>query len=332
MKLEQIGFYTLSDERAANASETSDLKRCEVVLTSRCNFKCPYCRHVGGDDLAEDQAVSVIKAWARDNLSAIRLSGGEPTLYAGLGRLVELSASLGIGRIAISSNGSVAWRRYKELIDQGVNDFSISLDACCAEVGDKMAGGIKGAWAKVISNIEKISAETYTTVGVVLTEDNLTTVNEIIAFAATLGVHDVRIIPAAQDGDRLRNVQVDESLLEKFPILAYRIRNLQAGRPVRGVSQTDTSKCGLVLDDMAACGGEHYPCIIYMREGGAPIGKIGPNMRSERAAWHAKHDSKCDPICSKNCLDVCVDYNNKHAAFANAKAALRADRELEVAC
>jgi len=27
----------------------------------------------------------------------------------------------------------------KKLIDAGVNDFSVSLDSCCAETGDKMA-------------------------------------------------------------------------------------------------------------------------------------------------------------------------------------------------
>ena len=39
-KLENIGFYTLSDERAANTSDTSPMQRCEIILTDRCNFKC----------------------------------------------------------------------------------------------------------------------------------------------------------------------------------------------------------------------------------------------------------------------------------------------------
>jgi len=47
MDLKEIGFYTLSDDRAKQASETSPLQRCELILTARCNFRCPYCRHVG---------------------------------------------------------------------------------------------------------------------------------------------------------------------------------------------------------------------------------------------------------------------------------------------
>ena len=46
MKLEDIGFYTLSDERAANASEKSDLWRCEILLTDKCNFNCIYCNNI----------------------------------------------------------------------------------------------------------------------------------------------------------------------------------------------------------------------------------------------------------------------------------------------
>jgi len=78
---------------------------------------------------------------------------------------------------------------------------------------------------------------------------------------------------------------------------------------VRGNLQT--SHCGLVLDDMAVMGDEHYPCIIYMRESGKSIGKVGPNMRQERLDWYRTHDCTKDPICSKNCLDVCVNYNKK---------------------
>ena len=44
MKLENIGFYTLSDERAKNSSATSPLMRNELIITSLCNFKCLYCR------------------------------------------------------------------------------------------------------------------------------------------------------------------------------------------------------------------------------------------------------------------------------------------------
>ena len=42
--LKEIGFYTLSNERASKVSDTSQMKRCEMIITEYCNFRCPYCR------------------------------------------------------------------------------------------------------------------------------------------------------------------------------------------------------------------------------------------------------------------------------------------------
>jgi molybdenum cofactor biosynthesis enzyme MoaA len=258
-----------------------------------------------------EDAVAIIRLWASQGLFAIRFSGGEPLMYPKLVDLVELAHSEGIQRIAVSSNGSFPFKKYTELIYAGVNDISISLDACCAEDGDKMAGGIKGAFDKVVANIKELSELTYVTVGIVLTEQNITKVNDIIRFADGLGVNDIRVIPAAQNGDTLSQIKIDEDLLKMHPILRYRIHNLQNGRPVRGLRPCDSHKCGLILDDMAVCGDEHFPCIIYLREGGKAIGKItDKTVRSDRKIWYENHDIHKDPICSKNCLDVCVDYNN----------------------
>lgn len=309
MKLESIGFYTLSDERAKTASVDSPLTRCELVLSGRCNFRCPYCRSIGGNDIPFFKALDIVNMWANDGLKNIRFSGGEPTLYNGLEELVFVSKLTGINRIALSTNGSATRDKYETLLDLGVNDFSISLDACCAEDGDMMAGGRKGAFETVVKNIEWLSKHSYTTVGVVLTATNVKRTEEIIDFADSLGVSDIRVIPAAQYGVKLPVINVKASLLKKYPILAYRENNLRRGRSVRG---NPTRRCGLVLDDMAVMGDKHYPCIIYMREGGQPIGTISRNMRSERWKWSKEHDCTKDEICSNNCLDVCVDYNKKY--------------------
>ena len=176
-----------------------------------------------------------------------------------------------------------------------------------------MAGGRKGSFKRVVRAIEELSKLTYVTVGIVLTPDNKDAAEEIIKFADSLGVSDIRVIPAAQNGVKLPNLEVPAEILNKYPILQYRIENLANGRAVRGLTKGDTPKCGLVLDDMAVMGDKHYPCIIYMREDGQPIGDVGQNMRAERETWYKKHNSFLDPICSKNCLDVCRDYDEVFA-------------------
>lgn len=319
MKLEDIGFYTLNDERAKNTSVNSQLMRCELILTDACNFKCPYCRGLREDlkgTMSLEQAKQIVDIWTKDNLKNIRLSGGEPTVWKGLLELVHYIKSKGVERIAISTNGSASMSLYEDLIAAGVNDFSISLDACCSAYGDVMAGGIVGSWEKVIQNIKEIAKLTYVTLGCVVTEETVGELKETIEFAASLGVADIRIISSAQYNTLLENAKtVSEKVYAQYPILKYRIHNLNNQRNVRGLQEEDSHKCGLVLDDMAIAGSYHFPCIIYMREGGDPIGRVGESMREERQAWMNSHDTHCDPICKKNCLDVCIDYNNKYCEF-----------------
>lgn len=316
MKLENIGFYTLCDERAKNVTEKTPLWRCELILTDKCNFKCPYCRGVKPEysgSLSFEEAAKVVDIWTNNKLQNIRFSGGEPTLWEGLEELVKKTKAQGVKRIAISSNGSADFDLYDRLISAGVNDFSISLDACCSSTGDKMAGGISGAWKKVTENIKRISKKSYTTVGVVLTQSNRLEASEIIQMASNeLGVSDIRIISAAQLGQKNDGLNsISKAVLEKHPILKYRKENMCSGRGVRGLSKEDNNHCPLVLDDMAVMRGYHFPCIIYMREGGKPIGKINDNVRQERLEWFKKTNVHEDPICKNNCLDVCVDYLNK---------------------
>lgn len=309
MKLEDIGFYTLSDARAATATHTSSLQRCELLVTQRCNFNCPYCRKLEGQELIVEKAVEILDLWIADGLVNIRFSGGEPTLWLPLGSIVQYCKSRGVKRIAVSTNGSASWYLYDLLIKSGVNDFSVSLDACCSEGGNAMAG-VKGQFKKVAENIERIcNHKIYLTVGVVLTDHNISEVNKIVEFAHGLGVSDIRVIPAAQHSKALPEIQPGYKMC--YPILKYRLNNMKEGGTVRGLKETDSHRCPLVLDDMAVWDGHHYPCIIYLREGGAPIGKVGANMRAERFWWYAQHKTHVDRICKGNCLDVCVDYNNR---------------------
>lgn len=324
-KLEKIGFYTLTDERVKNTSLTSQMKRCEMIITEYCNFTCPYCRglkdEIYGDRPIKQLSLAEIKQnvdyWCEGQpLENIRYSGGEPTLHKDIREIIRYTKEKGVNRIAISTNGSNTWELYEELIELGVNDFSISLDACCAEDGDKMSGGVKGSWEKVIENIRKISEKSYVTVGVVLNEMNVDSTIDTIKFADSLGVGDIRIISAAQYNKPIPRLQeVPEDIKEKYPILKYRINHFAEGVNVRGLKDTDSNKCGLMLDDSIIAGGYMFNCVIHMREGGKPIGKVGPNMRQERHDFMQTFDTHKDPICRKNCLDVCSEYNNKYRKY-----------------
>jgi len=313
MRLEDIGFYTLSEKRAKNASEASPLWRCEILLTDRCNFSCPYCRGLPmglRGDLPTTAAAAVLRLWLEQGLKNVRFSGGEPTLYSGLADLVAQCRAGGVERIAVSTNGSAPLSTYRALLAAGVNDFSVSLDGCCSTTMNRMSGGNGQAWETVIGNIREMARETYVTAGMVFTDDNTEEACSAILFADSLGVSDIRIIPAAQYAKALQVLgNLPAEILQKYPILRYRVLGASTGQTVRGIMRNDSGRCRLVLDDIAVAGAWHFPCIIYLREGGAPIGRVGPQMRKERAEWSRTFEPKADPICRNMCLDVCREYN-----------------------
>jgi molybdenum cofactor biosynthesis enzyme MoaA len=259
-----------------------------------------------------EKAKQMVDYWTDNGLRNIRLSGGEPTLWKGLSELVNyIQSKSSIQRIAMSTNGSAPSWYYENLHELGVDDFSISLDACCSSTGDKMAG-VKGKWETVTDNIRLLSNLTYVTVGIVLTPENITEGLKTVELAHELGVSDIRIISSAQWNGKLDEfVRSNPDLVIKHPILTYRLRNMLEGRSVRGLKDADNNKCPLVLDDMIVAGNHHYPCVIYFREGGKAIGATDGWIRADREKWYISHNTHEDPICKKNCLDVCVDYNNK---------------------
>jgi MoaA/NifB/PqqE/SkfB family radical SAM enzyme len=318
MKLEEIGFYTLSDARVHQVSETSPMWRTEMILTPRCNFACTYCRGLRKDcygegdkgDMPYETAITVLDNWMKYGLKNVRFSGGEPTCYKRLPELVHYCKKNGVERIAVSTNGSAIFELYELLIVMGVNDFSISLDACCASHAQKMAG-VDFHFERVVENIRKIAAKTYVTVGVVLNQDNINELKDVVQFAHNLGVADIRVISAAQYNETLQGViGIPQEILDAHPILKYRVENVKKGRHVRGLGPDNCNRCHLAWDDSVVAGRYHFPCVIHMREGGDPIGEIGPNMRAERIAWAKTHNTHADPICNKNCLDVCSQYND----------------------
>ncbi len=314
MKLEDIGFYTLSDKRAKNISIESPIQRMEIILTDRCNLRCPYCRGLKPELQGEYDFESVLEAinyGVANGLKNIRFSGGEPTFYYGLLDLIDICKRKGLEHIALSTNGSNHIIYYEILMEAGVNDFSISLDAGCCAVGETMTGGNSGAWAKASEAIKYLSKQTYVTVGVVFNELNYKTALETIIYIDSLKPSDIRIISSAQYNQILLSlVNLPQEIINKYSILKYRINNINK-RNIRGLRSTDSSKCYLVQDDLAIAQMYHFPCIIYLREGGDPIGKINKYFRAERFEWFKNHNSFEDRICKNNCLDVCIEFNNK---------------------
>jgi molybdenum cofactor biosynthesis enzyme MoaA len=298
------------------------MKRCEMILTNACNFHCTYCQGLPpliNKAMTLEEIRAGLTYWIKNRAENIRFSGGEPTLHPNLLDAVRLCKEAGVARIGLTSNGSNQPACYRRLIEAGVSDISISLDACTAEEGDRLAGNLRGVWQRVVENIREMAKIIPMIVNVVYDASNSAKSVDTILFAHELGVKDILLIAASQHDAAAPGLQrLPQEVLEAHPILKYRVENSARRTEVRGLSEDDASYCALVLDDAVIAANVHFPCSIYMREGGKPVGRVGEAMRRERCQWFLSHNTYQDPLCRKFCVDLYIDYNNRYRQFHSA--------------
>jgi MoaA/NifB/PqqE/SkfB family radical SAM enzyme len=315
-----MGFFTLTDARCAETSRASPLGRCVLVLTEKCNFACPYCRCHEGEHLPAAQARRTLEIWAAQGLAALVFTGGEPTLHPGLLDLAKFAKELGMARVGVATNGAAQLDLYRSLWEHGVDEFSISLDADNPVDGAALSGRGPRTWHKVVENTREIARHARVTIGLVITETTRGRAAQVVRFALGLGVADVRVNPAAQHSAFLPRIDLDPRELQDHPILAWRLANAAEGVGVRGLNDGDPGRCWLAMDEMTVNRGEHYPCFVYMREGGRPIGPMRPDVREQRQRWVESHDPRGDPICRANCPDCLVSFNRRYELLRASRA------------
>jgi GTP 3',8-cyclase len=122
-------------------SRSRPLRDLRISVTDRCNFRCTYCmpKEIFGRDFAFlpraelltfEEITRLAKAFAREGVSKIRLTGGEPLLRRDLERLVAMLATVdGITDIALTTNGSALAAKAQTLKDAGLTRVTVSLDA-----------------------------------------------------------------------------------------------------------------------------------------------------------------------------------------------------------
>ncbi len=130
-----------------------------VSVTDRCNFRCTYCRPE--DDLefgartellTFEELERVIGVFARLGVRKIRLTGGEPTVRAGIVELVGRIARVpGIEQVVMTSNGALLGKLAAPLAAAGLSAVNISLDTLDAA---RFAAITHGLLAPVLEGLD----------------------------------------------------------------------------------------------------------------------------------------------------------------------------------
>lgn len=119
MKLGGLIPFTLADYPGRPAA---------VIFTAGCNLRCPFCHNpelVVGKGSLEPEEVLEFLAGRAGKLQGVCITGGEPTLYPGLVKLLVEIKALGY-RIKLDTNGTSP-KLLASLLQDGLVDY-IALD------------------------------------------------------------------------------------------------------------------------------------------------------------------------------------------------------------
>jgi len=272
---------------------------CEISVTGRCSFTCTYCNRLESD-INETLIYDFINRY-RGTLRHIQVTGGEPTEYKGLLNLCRFIKNSGV-KLGLSTNGSASLDLYKSL---NVDMFSISLDDYDIEILEHR--GYKNI-STVLNNIRELSKTSYVNIGIVIDKLNVDRINRIIEWILRCGVSDIKLSVSTKDDVM---PVFDDRDYSKYPILNYRVTRFRQGKSMRGLSDNDNFRCHLLVNDISIVGDNHYPCLVYARERGNPIGSLKGNIEADRKQWYLNNIPKNDPICQKYCMDFKCEFNRE---------------------
>lgn len=188
-------------------------------VTRKCNLSCTHCFNTDkyrGDfgtkrqDLTTQQAIEAINKIADVGFKHLHLLGGEPLARPDLIKLIAHARSRGL-RVTINSNGTLLdERKANEMIDLGVEQFTVSLDGATPEVNDLIRG--KGSFARATRNLRMLvnlinrrNSPMQTAIAFTLTKLNLHQLEQMLALCSEIGVTGIDFMELYISGEAHKN-------------------------------------------------------------------------------------------------------------------------------
>ena len=104
---------------------------------------------------------------------------------------------------------------------------------------------------------------------------------------------------------------------ERFPLLRRKLRTVFAddaiGLATARPAADGSWRCYIPLTERTVDGEYYYPCSVWLREGGAPLGRTDEPQAEQRrksAAFVSGHDCRREPICQRYCLHCTRQFND----------------------
>lgn len=118
-----------------------------LSVTEVCNFRCTYCLPDGykksGSQafISPSEAERVVRAFAGLGVGKVRLTGGEPSVRRDLPEIIgRVSATPGIDKVCITTNGWNLDRQITGWRDAGLTNLNVSIDSLDREAFHRITG------------------------------------------------------------------------------------------------------------------------------------------------------------------------------------------------
>ena len=174
-----------------------------ISVTDRCNFRCVYCmpREVFGPGytfvpraelLRLEEISRIAKVFAKNGVSKIRITGGEPLIRRDLEQLIEMIDDVdGIQDVSMTTNASLLTEdRARALRTAGLKRINISLDALDEKTFQKV-NDVEFPVKKVlqgIENAEKVGFEQVKINAVIRSGFNEHSISQLAAYFRGTGM------------------------------------------------------------------------------------------------------------------------------------------------
>lgn len=325
-------------------SADTPLHRLTIFLTYRCNLDCPYCKTIARSEAELSARPQKRLTWtladferlleqhADTPLRHLHFTGGEATLLPELPKMIRLARARGVERLSVTTNGTLPPARYLELVDAGLHEVRVSIDAADPSLGAAMTGR-PHAWSRAVHTLMTLGrarregVDFFLIVNTVVSAANRAQLGSLVEFLLAQGPDDLKLItdvdqrdglgafPEAAEVSRRIDALLSRHPARAFPLLRRKLKTVFATDAIglEHVRHPDW-RCFIPLTERTVDGANYYPCSVYLREGGKPLGPLTDSQEVQRAKSAAfARDGDClnDPICRRYCLHCTRAYNER---------------------
>jgi MoaA/NifB/PqqE/SkfB family radical SAM enzyme len=328
--------------RDVAAKSPKRIHRVTLFTTFRCNLSCPYCHTIqnrprpGSPGDPVEYTLPLFKRlmdrMETGTIDHIHFTGGEATLVRDLPEMMGEATDRGIIS-SLTTNGTARPDVYRELVRRGLREVRISCDTHVPERFDAEVGR-RGAYERVLAAIRALTRlrdEGDLPVHIILNmcvsgenrEDLVGQVKQSVA----LNPDDVKLIPLSQESKELGYFPSRQRIVEdledflaelpphRFPLLRRKLNTVFA-RHTWGLDDLASERlmahCFVPLSERTVDAAAYYPCPVYVREGGAPLGRLTESFSEQQEktlAFVRGESCREDPICRTNCINCLKVFN-----------------------